>query len=93
MDWVISVRCVCDVGSQNAHWIPSPALRLQRTNGSGALPAACVAALPPRANVSQCFFAENVALTMKTPTFALNSEYDSFQVWGMPITALASVEA
>lgn len=52
----------------------------QRTNGSGALPASCVAALPPGVNASQCFFAEHVAVTMATPTFALNSQYDSFQV-------------
>ena len=45
---------------------------------NASLPAACVAA--NAGNASACIFAQNVVPHMKTPVFALNSEYDSFQV-------------
>lgn len=51
---------------------------LQAMNGTGALPAACRASYP--GNVSACMFAQNVAPTLKTPTFALQSTYDAYQI-------------
>lgn len=47
-------------------------------NGTGALPAACVAA--HAADPSACIFAENVVPTLKTPTFALQGTYDAYQI-------------
>jgi hypothetical protein len=47
-------------------------------NATEGLPAACRAANPT--NVSRCIFAEHVIPTLKTPLFALNSEYDAYQV-------------
>jgi len=47
-------------------------------NGSAAMPATCVAA--HASDPSACIFAEHVAPTLKTPTFALQSTYDAYQV-------------
>ena len=47
-------------------------------NSSGGLPAACVAA--HAADPALCMFAENVAPTLRTPTFALQSTYDLYQI-------------
>lgn len=47
-------------------------------NGTSGVPTACREANPT--NVSRCIFAEHVVATIKTPLFALNSQYDSYQV-------------
>lgn len=49
-----------------------------RANGTGGVPAACLAA--NAADPALCIFAEEVAKTLATPVFALQSTYDSFQV-------------
>lgn len=47
-------------------------------NSSGGVPAACIAAHPD--DPALCIFAENVAPTLRTPTFALQSTYDLYQI-------------
>ena len=47
-------------------------------NASGALPPACLAAFAD--DPALCMFAEAVAPTLRTPTFALQSTYDAFQI-------------
>jgi hypothetical protein len=47
-------------------------------NGTGGVPAACVAA--HASQPSACIFAEVVAPTIATPVFALQSQYDSYQI-------------
>jgi hypothetical protein len=49
-----------------------------RMNGTGGVPDACVAANP--SDPALCIFAEVVSKTLKTPTLAQQSTYDSFQV-------------
>ena len=49
-----------------------------RGNGTGGVPAACLAANP--SDPALCMFAEVVAKTLATPTFAQQSTYDSYQV-------------
>jgi hypothetical protein len=49
-----------------------------RMNGTGALPAACVAANPT--DPASCIFAQNVAPFLETPFFALQSTYDAYQL-------------
>ncbi len=49
-----------------------------RGNGTGGVPAACLAA--NAADPARCIFAEEVAKTLRTPTLAQQSTYDSFQV-------------
>lgn len=48
-------------------------------NASGALPPACLARFDP-SDAWLCMFAENVAPTLTTPTFALQSYHDSYQI-------------
>ena len=50
-----------------------------RMNVSAALAPACLAAHAP-ADAWLCLFAENVAPTLATPTFALQSVHDSYQI-------------
>lgn len=49
-----------------------------RMNATGGVPSACVAA--NAADPALCIFAENAAKTIKTPVFAQQSTYDSFQI-------------
>jgi hypothetical protein len=48
-----------------------------RMNSSGGVPAACAAA--NAADPARCIFAEHVSRTLRTPTFPLQSRYDSWQ--------------
>jgi len=69
-------------------------------NSTGGVPAGCIAAHTAE-DASSCFFAENAARYIKTPCFALQSEYDSDQMkwaeihgtrtenqWGLHLSAL-----
>jgi len=49
-----------------------------RMNGTGGVPPACLAANPE--DPASCIFAEVISQTLKTPTLAQQSTYDSFQV-------------
>ena len=62
-----------------------------RMNSTGGVPAACVAA--HAADPALCIFAENVAPTLRTPTFALQSTYDAFQVTDIAHLAPANASA
>ncbi len=53
-------------------------MRWVATGMNAQLPAACVAA--NAADPAACIFAETVAATLATPTFALQGKYDSWQI-------------
>ena len=62
-----------------------------RMNSTGGLPAACVAA--NAADPASCIFAETAALTLRTPVFAQQSTYDTFQIQSILQRPLSNVSA
>jgi hypothetical protein len=72
----------------NMRWVAT------RMNGTGGLPAACVAANV--ADPALCIFAEVVARTLKTPVFAQQSTYDTYQIAAIldePLTNSSAINA
>jgi hypothetical protein len=56
----------------NMRWV------FNRMNATGGVPAACLAANP--SDPAACIFAETAVRTLKTPVFAQQSTYDTFQI-------------
>ena len=67
-----------NVKINNQSWHDEMVWVVEAMNGTNSLPTLCLAANPT--NRTRCFFAEHVSPFIQVPTFALQSEYDAYQV-------------